>query len=61
MIRHRGSACVARNGDRIAVGGVAAMPVLWDGGELEPVGDLFAPAGYKREVAKALVEQALAA
>jgi carbon-monoxide dehydrogenase medium subunit len=54
-------ACVARNGDRIAVGGVASTPVLWDGGELEPVGDLFAPAGYKREVAKALIEQALAA
>ena len=53
--------CVARNGDRVALGGVAAAPVLWDGGGLDPVGDLFAPAGYKREVARALVERALAA
>ena len=52
--------CVARNGDRVAVGGVGATPVLWDGGELEPVGDLFAPAGYKREVATRLVERAFA-
>lgn len=49
--------CVARNGDRIAVGGVAATPVLWDGGELDPIGDLFAPAGYKRDVARALLER----
>jgi aerobic carbon-monoxide dehydrogenase medium subunit len=49
--------CVARAGDRIAVGGVAATPVLWEGGELDPLGDLFAPAGYKREVAAALIEK----
>ncbi|HEY7692515.1 MAG TPA: FAD binding domain-containing protein [Gaiellaceae bacterium] len=53
--------CVARAGDRIALGGVAATPVLWDGGELEPVGDLFAPADYKREIARALIERARAA
>ena len=53
--------CVARAGDRIAVGGVAATPVLWDGGALDPVGDLFAPAGYKRDVARALLERAAAA
>jgi aerobic carbon-monoxide dehydrogenase medium subunit len=53
--------CVAAAGERVAVGGVAPTPVLWDGGDLEPVGDLFAPAGYKREVAKALIEKALAA
>jgi aerobic carbon-monoxide dehydrogenase medium subunit len=47
--------CVARAGDRIAVGGVDAAPVLWGGGELDPTGDLFAPAGYKREVAAALI------
>jgi aerobic carbon-monoxide dehydrogenase medium subunit len=47
--------CVARNGERVAVGGVAATPVLWDGGELDPVGDLFAPAGYKRAVAERLL------
>jgi hypothetical protein len=35
--------------------------VLWDGGELEPVGDLFAPAGYKRDVARALVDEAMSA
>jgi carbon-monoxide dehydrogenase medium subunit len=52
--------CVARVGDRVAVGGVAATPVLWDGGGVEPVGDLFAPAGYKGDIAKALVEKALA-
>jgi carbon-monoxide dehydrogenase medium subunit len=50
--------CVAVAGDRVAVGGVAATPVLWDGGELEPIGDLFAPAGYKREVATALLARA---
>jgi len=48
--------CVARNGDRVAVGGVDATPVLWDGGELEPIGDLFAPAGYKRAIAERLIE-----
>ena len=53
--------CVARAGERIAVGGVGATPVIWEAGELDPVGDLFAPAGYKREVARALVEQAAAA
>jgi len=53
--------CVARAGDRVAVGGVAATPVLWDGGTLDPVGDLFAPAGYKRDVARLLIEQAVAA
>ena len=52
--------CVARVGGRVAVGGVAATPVLWDGGGVEPVGDLFAPAGYKGDIAKALVEKALA-
>ena len=41
--------------------GSPPTPVLWDGGELDPVGDLFAPAGYKREVARALIEQAAAA
>ena len=40
--------CVARAGDRVAVGGVGPTPMLWDGGALDPVGDLFAPAGYKR-------------
>jgi carbon-monoxide dehydrogenase medium subunit len=49
--------CVARAGDRIAVGGVDATPVLWDGGEVDPVGDLYAPAEYKREVAAMLVER----
>ncbi len=49
--------CAARNGDRVAVGGVGATPMLWDGGELEPIGDLFAPAGYKRAIAARLVEQ----
>jgi len=53
--------CVAAAGDRVAIGGVAPTPVLWDGGELEPVGDLFAPADYKQEVAKALIERAVAA
>jgi aerobic carbon-monoxide dehydrogenase medium subunit len=50
--------CVALAGDRIALGGVGATPVLWDGGELDPIGDLFAPGGYKREVALALIERA---
>jgi aerobic carbon-monoxide dehydrogenase medium subunit len=50
--------CVAAAGGRIALGGVGATPVLWDGGELDPIGDLFAPAGYKREVARALIERA---
>jgi aerobic carbon-monoxide dehydrogenase medium subunit len=49
--------CVARNGGRVAVGGVAATPVLWDGGELDPIGDLFAPAGYKRAIAERLVAE----
>jgi len=53
--------CVARAGGRVAVGGVAATPVLWDGGDVDPVGDLFAPAGYKRQVAQALLEQVGAA
>ena len=53
--------CVARAGDRVAVGGVGPMPVLWDGDSLDPVGDLFAPAGYKSEVARMLVEEATAA
>jgi len=52
--------CVARVGDRIAVGGVGPTPELWDGGRLDPVGDLFAPAGYKSEVARRLVEEAMA-
>ena len=47
--------CVARNGERVAIGGVGATPVLWDGGELEPIGDLFAPAGYKRAIAERLI------
>jgi CO/xanthine dehydrogenase FAD-binding subunit len=51
--------CVAAVGERVAVGGVAPRPVLWEGNGLDPVGDLFAPAGYKRDVAKALVERAL--
>jgi hypothetical protein len=29
--------------------------VLHDGGELDPIGDLFAPAGYKRAVAERLL------
>jgi aerobic carbon-monoxide dehydrogenase medium subunit len=53
--------CVARAGDRVAVGGVGPAPVLWNGGQFDAVGDLFAPAGYKREVARALVERAAAA
>src|SRR5262249_7776279 len=48
--------CVARVGDRIAVGGVGATPVLWNG-DLDPTAAVFAPAAYKREVAAALVEQ----
>jgi aerobic carbon-monoxide dehydrogenase medium subunit len=52
--------CVARAGDRVAVGGVAPTPALWQGGGLEPIGDLFAPAGYKREVAEALVARVAA-
>jgi carbon-monoxide dehydrogenase medium subunit len=51
--------CVAAVGERVAVGGVASTPVLWGETGLEPVGDLFAPAGYKREVARVLVERAL--
>jgi len=50
--------CVAVAGERVALGGVGATPVLWDGGELDPIGDLFAPAGYKREVAAMLIERA---
>lgn len=50
--------CVAVAGERVALGGVGATPVLWDGGELDPVGDLFAPAGYKRDLALALIERA---
>jgi aerobic carbon-monoxide dehydrogenase medium subunit len=49
--------CVARNGDRVAIGGVGATPVLWDGGELEPIGDLFAPSAYKRAIAERLIAQ----
>jgi hypothetical protein len=49
---------VAVAGGRVAVGGVGATPVLWDGGGLDPVGDLFAPAGYKREVARTLIDRA---
>jgi aerobic carbon-monoxide dehydrogenase medium subunit len=52
--------CVARAGDRVAVGGVAPTPVLWDGGGVEPIGDLYAPAGYKSDVAKRLVERVTA-
>jgi carbon-monoxide dehydrogenase medium subunit len=47
--------CVARNGDRVAIGGVAATPVLHAGGDLDPIGDLFAPAGYKRAIAERLL------
>ena len=53
--------CVARAGDRVALGGVGPTPVLWDGEALDPVGDLFAPAGYKGEVARRLVEEATSA
>jgi hypothetical protein len=53
--------CVARAGDRVALGGVGPTPVLWDGGELDPIGDLFAPAAYKRGVAEALIERVHAA
>ena len=53
--------CVARAGDRVAVGGVGPTPMLWDGGALDPVGDLFAPAGYRGDVARALIEQTAAA
>jgi carbon-monoxide dehydrogenase medium subunit len=53
--------CVARVGDRVAVGGVGPTPMLWDGGRLDPVGDLFAPAGYKNDVARMLVDKARAA
>ena len=31
--------------------------MLWEGGELDPIGDLFAPAEYKRGVAEALIER----
>jgi len=51
--------CVAAAGERVVVGGVAPTPVFWNETGLDPVGDLFAPAGYKRDVAKALVERAL--
>ena len=50
--------CVAVAGDRVALGGVSATPVLYDGRELDPVGDLFAPAGYKADVARALISRA---
>jgi carbon-monoxide dehydrogenase medium subunit len=50
--------CVAVAGERVAVGGVGATPVLCGGAGLEPVGDLFAPAGYKAEVARALIARA---
>jgi aerobic carbon-monoxide dehydrogenase medium subunit len=54
--------CVAVADERVAIGGIAPTPVLWNEGELlAVVGDLFAPAGYKREVAMALVARALAA
>lgn len=49
--------CAASVGDRVALGGVGATPVLWGGGDLDPIGDLFAPAGYKRAVAEALIER----
>ncbi|HEV8098307.1 MAG TPA: FAD binding domain-containing protein, partial [Gaiellaceae bacterium] len=51
--------CVARAGERIALGGVGATPVLWDGNDLDLLGfgDLFAPADYKRGVAEALIER----
>jgi CO/xanthine dehydrogenase FAD-binding subunit len=48
--------CMARNGDRVAVGGVAATPVLWSG-DIDPIGDLFAPVGYKRAIAERLVAE----
>jgi aerobic carbon-monoxide dehydrogenase medium subunit len=50
--------CVAVAGERVALGGLGPTPILWDGGELEPVGDLFAPAGYKADVAGALIDRA---
>lgn len=52
--------CVARAGERIALGGVGATPVLWDGNDLDLLagfGDLFAPADYKRVVAEALIQR----
>ncbi len=49
--------CVARNGDRVAVGGVARDAGALGGGDLDPIGDLFAPAGYKRAIAERLVAQ----
>jgi carbon-monoxide dehydrogenase medium subunit len=50
--------CVAVAGDRVALGGVGATPVLYDGGDIEPIGDLFAPSGYKRQLARTLIERA---
>jgi len=50
--------CAALAGDRLALGGVGPTPILWDGGDLDPIGDLFAPAGYKEQLARTLAERA---
>ncbi|HKP17487.1 MAG TPA: FAD binding domain-containing protein [Gaiellaceae bacterium] len=50
--------CVAVAGERVAVGGVAPTPLSWDGGELEAIGDLYAPAGYKEQLARTLIARA---
>lgn len=58
--------CVAVAGDRVALGGVAPTPVLYEGASpdeiaasLDPIGTDDAPAEYKRGLARALVAQAL--
>jgi carbon-monoxide dehydrogenase medium subunit len=58
--------CVAVAGDRVALGGVAPTPVLYEGASadeiaaaLDPLGTDDAPAEYKRELARALVARAL--
>jgi carbon-monoxide dehydrogenase medium subunit len=50
--------CVAVAGDRVALGGVGATPMLYDEDDVEPIGDLFAPSGYKRQLARTLIERA---
>jgi carbon-monoxide dehydrogenase medium subunit len=58
--------CVALAGDRIALGGVAPTPLLFEGrsadeiaDSLDPLGTDDAPAEYKRELARGLVRRAL--
>jgi carbon-monoxide dehydrogenase medium subunit len=58
--------CVAVAGGRIALGGVAPTPVLYEGASpdeiadaLDPIGTDDAPADYRRELARALVARAL--